>query len=144
MQGTRPGLFFQKVASAHGKRVALGERGQRRRLVLRAFLLLAPHFAPSGTLYDRAAHFESDTGAFQPYRSNVFPALFRESFDHTRGDHLVDLFLFRGEFVGLGIGGEQGVVIGHLLIVHTVAVEFRIGHGDGLISEPRIIPQRGQ
>ena len=116
MQGLRLGLALGEADAAYGKGVAALPR--RKYLFI---VLFAQHGTPSRLTDDAALGGKLRLTAEGGDGGEFLDALVGEGFHHAPGYHLIDgVVLFREEQRFLACD-EQGVVVGHLAVIHAAA-----------------------
>ena len=119
MQGLRLGLALGEADAAYGKGVAALPR--RKYLFL---VLFAQHGTPSRLTDDAALGGKLRLAADGADGGEFLDALVGEGFHHAPGYHLIDGVILLGEEQRFLARDEQGVVVGHLAVVHAAAGQF--------------------
>ena len=136
MQGLGLGLAFEWLDFQYLDYIALGEF--RQGLGLFVILLLPEYGFPSGIQHDIALAAEADSIGVEFHRGGEHIAFRGNGFQHSRHHQVIYLLLPFIQTCGQDFGGQQGVVVGHLGLVHAVAVEFYADEIPGLVPEARI------
>ena len=120
MQRLRLGFAFTDGCGTERQRVAFLPVGEGDFL-----LFFTIHPAPSGFPDDAAFDCELHSGTFRRNGGYVLDAFFGECLNHASGNHVVHCCILFREEQRLFARDEQGVMVRHLIAIHTAA--YRLG-----------------